>query len=288
VKDYYNILGVDRGCNQSDIKKAYRKLAVKYHPDKNPAGDAKFKEIAEAYSVLGDEEKRKNYDRGGSTGSVFEDLRDMFAGFGAGDIFTQNWGIDLDIVVNQKIDLKDLLIGKTIEVVYTKRGESTPIKFSVDIKPDSTKHQLIFDGKRAFSRLTFQNMGNHGKLGGGSTFNRTFIGNLYVLLEIILPNGVNIDSSGTIIDNREINLSDLINIENLIFKSVAGTNFRIKSLNAKSFDDLKITIPGKGLNSGQAGSGAYVFKIHTNIPNFDKLTQEETAELIGLINKTNR
>ncbi len=286
MKDYYNILGIERGCSQDDIKKAYRKLAIKYHPDKNPDGDSKFKEIAEAYGVLGDQEKRASYDRGGSAGSTFEDLRDMFGGFGANDIFTQNWGIDLDIVVNQKIELKDLLVGKTIEVVYNKKGDSTPNRFSVDIKPDQTKHQLIFDGKRVFSRLTFQNMGNQGKLGGGSMFNRTFIGNLYVLLEIVLPAGIEIDSVGNIVDNRSVTLDELINIENLIFESVSGTKFKIKSLNAKSFSDIQITIPGRGLGSPAVNKGSYIFKIHTNVPNFDKLTDLEKQDLISLINKT--
>jgi len=283
VKDYYNILEVERGCNQADIKKAYRKLAIKYHPDKNPDGDSKFKEIAEAYGELGDVEKRKGYDKGGAN---LEDLRDMFSGFGSTDIFTQNWGIDLDIVVNQKIDLKDLLTGKTIEVVYNKKGESTPNRFSVELSPDKTKHQLIFDGNRAFSRLTFQNMGNTGKLGGGAMFNRTFIGNLYVLLEIVIPSGIVMDAAGNIVDNREVDLTELINIENLIFESVSGTKFKIKSLSAKSFSDIQITIPGRGLATGFQNKGAYVFKIHTRVPNFDKLTDLEKQDLLRLINKT--
>lgn len=283
MKDYYNILGVERGCNQADIKKAYRKLAIKYHPDKNPEGDSKFKEIAEAYGVLGDAEKRKGYDRGGAN---FEDLRDMFSGFGSTDIFTQNWGINLDIVVNQKIELKDLLTGKTIEVVYTKNGESTPNRFSIELSPEKTKHQLIFDGNRSFSRLTFQNMGNTGKLGGGAMFNRTFIGNLYVLLEIVMPAGIAIDAAGNIVDNREVDLTELINIENLIFDSVSGTKFKIKSLSAKSFSDIQITIPGRGLATGFKNNGAYVFKIHTRVPNFNKLTDLEKQDLLRLINKT--
>ena len=69
AKDYYEVLGVDKNADDETIKKAYRKLAKKYHPDTN-AGNAeaekKFKEISEAYAVLSDKEKRKEYDQFGS------------------------------------------------------------------------------------------------------------------------------------------------------------------------------------------------------------------------------
>ncbi|XP_063700206.1 dnaJ protein homolog 1 [Culicoides brevitarsis] len=69
-KDYYKILGIQKGSSDEDIKKAYRKLALKYHPDKNKAKDAeeKFKEVAEAYEVLSDKKKRDVYDRYGEEG----------------------------------------------------------------------------------------------------------------------------------------------------------------------------------------------------------------------------
>lgn len=72
-KDYYNVLGVDRKASLADIKKAYRKLARKYHPDLNPgdkAAETKFKEIQEAYSVLNDPKKKSQYDRFGFVGGV--------------------------------------------------------------------------------------------------------------------------------------------------------------------------------------------------------------------------
>lgn len=79
-KDYYKMLGIEKGATDDDIKKAYRKMALKYHPDKNKAAGAeeKFKEIAEAYEVLSDKKKRDVYDRYGEEGlkgSKYTDLR---------------------------------------------------------------------------------------------------------------------------------------------------------------------------------------------------------------------
>ncbi|KAM9710011.1 dnaJ homolog subfamily B member 2 [Menidia menidia] len=88
--DYYKILGVPRSASQDDIKKAYRKLALKWHPDKNPdnkeEAEKKFKELAEAYEVLSDKSKRDEYDRYGSdrmrhAGSSSSDFSSDFSGF---------------------------------------------------------------------------------------------------------------------------------------------------------------------------------------------------------------
>ena len=84
-KDYYKVLGVERSASQDEIKKAYRKLAVKYHPDKNPddkVAEEKFKEISEAYQVLGNADTRKKYDELGANWKQYENSG--FSGFGEG------------------------------------------------------------------------------------------------------------------------------------------------------------------------------------------------------------
>ncbi len=89
-RDYYEILGVDRSATQEQIKQAYRQLALKWHPDRNPAADAtdRFKEIAEAYAVLSDQTKRRQYDAAGHAGiSEHWSTEDLFRDFNFGDFF---------------------------------------------------------------------------------------------------------------------------------------------------------------------------------------------------------
>src|SRR5262245_62168240 len=95
--DYYKTLGVDKKASQEDIKKAYRKLARQYHPDtnKDPGAEERFKEISEAYDVLGDADKRKKYDRGGS---VFGGGSGPFGGGAGGGATPADFGSFSDIL----------------------------------------------------------------------------------------------------------------------------------------------------------------------------------------------
>ena len=96
-RDYYEVLGLQKGASEEEVKKAFRKMAMKYHPDKNPgdkAAEEKFKEINEAYSVLSDPDKKNKYDRFGFAGvdpnQGFGGAGGFGGGFGAGgmdDIF---------------------------------------------------------------------------------------------------------------------------------------------------------------------------------------------------------
>src|SRR5580698_3297070 len=108
-RDYYEVLGVARTADAEEIKKAYRKLAVKYHPDKNPgdhAAEEKFKELGEAYEALSDPQRRAAYDqyghaafdprqranRGGGFHDPFDIFREAFGGGGSGSIFESLFG----------------------------------------------------------------------------------------------------------------------------------------------------------------------------------------------------
>jgi molecular chaperone DnaJ len=149
MKDYYKILGVEKGASKDEVKKAFHKLAHKYHPDKKSGDEAKFKEVSEAYSVLSDEKKRAEYDAYGRTfngagpsgtngfegfdfsqfnganpfgGNGFEfDLGDIF-----GDIFGGGGARERrgrDISIDLMIPLRDVVFGTERTVMLTKAGK---------------------------------------------------------------------------------------------------------------------------------------------------------------------
>ena len=102
-RDYYEVLGLSKGASADDIKKAYRSLAKKYHPDMNPGdseAEAKFKEVNEAYAVLSDDEKRQKYDQFGHAafdpasggGSGFGGFGGFDGGFDFSDLFSSFFG----------------------------------------------------------------------------------------------------------------------------------------------------------------------------------------------------
>ena len=139
-RDYYEVLGVDRGADDTEIKKAFRKLARELHPDVNahdPEAESKFKEAAEAYEVLSDAERRRTYDTYGHDGLKTGGFAPNFEGFGSiSDLFSAFFGqggFDAafggtrvrggpvqggDVVLGVAIDLAEAARGTTVEVSY--------------------------------------------------------------------------------------------------------------------------------------------------------------------------
>lgn len=153
-KDYYKILGVEKGASADEIKKAFRKLAHKYHPDKQGGDEEKFKEVNEAYQVVGNEEKRKKYDQFGSDfdsqggfggGAGWEDFMRAARGGGGGQNVHFDFGdIDLgdmfggmfggggrsrrarrgnDIQVDVQLEFKEAIFGTEKEIRLTKNND---------------------------------------------------------------------------------------------------------------------------------------------------------------------
>ncbi len=159
-RDYYEVLGIQKGASDDEIKKAFRKLAIKYHPDKNPgdkAAEEKFKEVNEAYSVLSDKTKRQRYDQfghagvggagAGAGGNPFEGFNFNgqsfnfdFGGGGLDDILGAMFGFGggfrgarrgRDLRTSVTIDFKEAIFGTTKNVSVN--GESIKLKIPAGI-----------------------------------------------------------------------------------------------------------------------------------------------------------
>jgi molecular chaperone DnaJ len=222
VKDYYSILGVDTAASKEDIKKAYRQLSMKYHPDRNPdnkESEDKFKEISEAYSVLSNEQKRKDYDNP----DPFSDLFGRFGNpFGAPrspqprpDINAPRNGkpIGLEIV----IPLKTYLFGGKFKVKISFReacGDCSGKGFNEGTQCDmcggtgAVQHVERRPGFMSSASRPCPKCGGIGQIGKDSCLSCSGSGGVQVNreFEIDIPEGVNI---GNRIVKRGVGMSGI-------------------------------------------------------------------------------
>ena len=150
-RDYYDILGVSKSADDKEIKKAYRKIAIKYHPDKNPGdkdAEEKFKEAAEAYEVLSNNEKRQRYDQFGHAGmkgaaggfgggmnmeDIFSQFGDIFGGgfggFGSGSRGGRRVIKGTNLRIRLSLNLKEILEGVDKKIKVTRLVQAKGLKF---------------------------------------------------------------------------------------------------------------------------------------------------------------
>ena len=174
AKNYYETLGVPKNASADDIKKAFRKLAHQYHPDKNKGDDAKFKEINEAYMVLSDEQKRAQFDQFGSAGvggpggqggagfggfdwSNFSqsgfgegqgfgiNVEDIFGGLFGGGSRSSRANRGRDIQIDAKVSFKDAVFGTDLNLQFTRPAPCTHCKGN-RAEPGSASHKCATCG----------------------------------------------------------------------------------------------------------------------------------------------
>lgn len=289
--DYYKILGVKRNAPAEEIKKAYRKLALKYHPDHakgDKSAEEQFKKISEAYAVLSDKEKRQQYDTFGSAGfhqrysqeDIFRgfDFADILKefGFGGSDRFTNtsngfrfSFGGDSpysfhskqqqarqkgsDLVYELPLTLQEIATGtsKTISLQHQGRSETLTVK--------------IPKGMISGKKLRLAGKGETGPFGGPA-------GNLYIKSKVI-TDPVYGDQGHDLVVKREIKLSE----------AILGATISVPTLSRKELSlkippgtkhKTKMRLAGHGLPhmNGKDQGDLYVH-IHINMPN--KLSEKQ-------------
>ena len=284
MKDYYSVLGLNKGVSDDEIKKAYRKLAMKYHPDRNEGdskAESKFKEISEAYAVLSDKQKRDKYDQFGSEGfhqkfsqeDIFRDfdINEILRGFGfgtnsgnpfQGGFSGGNFGNPFQqqprpapapppLVKELSISFEEAALGAQKNISISRNGsvEKTSIKIPAGISDNKI---LRLKGKGHLS--------NNGKKQG----------DLHLKIKV-LPHPLFRRESQNIVIDTEIKLTE----------AILGTTIEVQTLNGikgviippGTQNNAKLRLKGVGLKSLSGSQGDQLVNIKIPIPR--KLTEEQ-------------
>ncbi len=311
--EYYEVLGVAKTATADEIKKAYRKLALKYHPDKNPgdkAAEEKFKEISEAYAVLSDAEKRKQYDTFGSSGfrqrysqeDIFRnfDLNDILRQFGFGTGFrgtggfhtggfrTAGGGSPFEGMFGQTmrgggcgggcgpqpVKGGDLTYELTVTLEDVLHGAEKTISLRQNGRSQNVSVKVpkgIEDGKR----LRLPGKGGPSSSGGPP-------GDLYLKVHV---------ADHPVFQRAE---DDLVVEQRIPFSEACfGTSIEVATLDGKKFNvrvppgvqqDAKLRIKGHGLPAGPIGHrGDLLVKIAVQVPKSLTPEQEEAVRSLAAV-----
>jgi curved DNA-binding protein len=302
--DYYKVLGVNKNASDEQIKKAYRKLAMKYHPDHtkgDKSAEEKFKKISEAYAVLSDKEKRKQYDTFGSEGFRQRFTQeDIFKGFDFGDIFKEfgfggtnpfggrgggvrfsygsgspfgsrsPFGFDSgqqthakgsDLVYELPLSLQEVITGTNKVVSFDHKGRSEKITVKIP-KGMTTGKKLRLAGKGEPSPF------------GGSP------GDLYIQAKILNDPVYSVDGKD-LYTNRELKLSETILGTKILVPTPDGKELSL-NIPAGTKPGTKMRLPGHGLPAmkGKKRGDLYVC-IQIKIPHSLSSEQKKLIEKLA-------
>lgn len=278
--DYYKALGVEKGASADDIKKAFRKLAVKYHPDRNPndkSAEDKFKEINEAYAVLSDPEKKQQYDTFGSSGFHKQySQEDIFRGFdfgnaykdmggsggGADDLFSRLFGgafgrgggrggfrsapqKGADHEMELTVSFRDAAQGAEKQIAFRRNGQREELKVKIPAGVDNG------------SKIRISGKGGEGESGASA-------GDLFLIIHVV-SDPVFIRDGGDLFVERSIPFSAACLGVSLDVPTLEGDK-RIK-VPAGIQPGTKIRLKGCGIKSlGSNAKGDLYVKIGVHIP----------------------
>lgn len=284
--DYYKTLGIEKGASQAEVKKAFYKLAQKYHPDKPGGDEAKFKEANEAYQILSDEKKRAQYDQFGSSAfsggggrgqggfdfSQFGGQNGFNFNFGGGnvdleDILSQTFGFGFggqrtprgrDFQLDQELTFKEAILGVEKEIAvptYVDGKDQGPRKVKVSIPA----------GVETGQRLKLAGYGE--KLSDGNT------GDLYVQFRVAKHPSLHREGMH-LVTNLEVKLTD----------AILGAKYPLETLDGKT----SIKVPA-GLKTGEilrlrgqgvGGRGDLLIKTSIKIPKKLSKTAKKAIEIL--------
>lgn len=300
--DYYKILGVDKTADSAAIKKAYRKLAMKYHPDKNPddkAAEEKFKQANEAYAVLSDPEKRQQYDTYGSTGfSQRYSQEDIFRGSDLGSILRE-FGINFGSGFSQAGGS-----GSPFEAFFSQssscagsrgfqqqaaKGQDMTMELWVTLEEvaSGTERTIalahigdrvsvkIPPGIESGKKLRVSGKGGPSQMGGPA-------GDLYLKINI-QPHALFQQEGSTLIHEIKIPFSQAALGTKVAVPTLDGKELNVK-IPAGMQGGGKLRLKGKGLPKGPKGpNGDLMVKINIEVP---KELSAEQQELLEKLQKT--
>jgi curved DNA-binding protein len=272
MSDYYQILGVPRNANQDDIKKAYRKLANRYHPDKETGNEEKFKEVRKAYEILSDSEKRTRYDRFGESGlnqharsnsDINDFVRDIFRNMSGFENSTNNFHVNADGVIQIiEIPITTMIHGgkhNFIQMIPQRSGFGIRLHRSaitLDIKPNT----------KVDERITINQLGEKYQF-------------------IIKPKSTNdiIVQGLNLIVSQQFKLFDVLLCKKIEIKTPTEQTINLK-IPENLQDGSAIRLTGMGLVNTLGQQGDLFVEADIQIPT---LTKEQQEKLETFIQKNN-
>lgn len=331
--DHYANLGVPKTATQEEIKKAYRKLAIQYHPDKtngDKESEELFKKITDSYSIISDEKKREEYDRKNNTGSNWSSGYES-AGFGFGfDDFVRNFTDPdfrrrsnerakktqgkthptppktdhLNIYVHDKLELKNAILGKKIELSFTREKinytgksgnlltfdkieEEKEITITIDLRK---KYILIKKDAGAYIiSARVPALGNEDVINQlniwGEIEQVPIMGDLHVTLELLVPEKVKIEEN-RIIQTVDIPLSKILfNDEKIKIETLVDKKYEVDFNNPNSASNLKFSISNEGILDDKGKIGEYLVKFNVTLPQFNNTSEKDLLKLKSILSK---